>query len=297
MSKVTPILSRGMLLLGGVMILAGLGWGLWTRIRQPPEPTITEAGAVVLAVTAPALDATSTPEPSAPPATTLAEPSQPPAKPTPSPHAEGPTPALLPDWTAGAEQPEPTPTSPRPTALPPRPTPTATPTSLPPAEEPPSRIVAPSIELDARVVPMGWEMVDRNGAMQAEWVVPKNAAGWHMNSALPGHGENVVLSGHHNIAGKVFRYVVDLEPGAEITLYVDDTPYVYTVTEKYILKEAGMPLQVRQKNAQWILPSGDERLTLVTCWPYEWPGNSHRVIVVARPPSYSADVGLEGQVR
>jgi sortase A len=129
-------------------------------------------------------------------------------------------------------------------------------------------------------------MVDQDGAMVSEWIVPEKAAGWHLNSALPGHNENVVLSGHHNIAGKVFRYVVDLEPGDEITLYVDDVPYVYNVAEKYILKESGMPLRVRQKNAQWIMPTGDERLTIVTCWPYEWPGNSHRVIVVARPPSY-----------
>jgi sortase A len=140
---------------------------------------------------------------------------------------------------------------------------------------------------------MGWEMVDHDGTLRSAWVVPENAAGWHMNSALPGHGENVVLSGHHNIAGKVFRYVVDLKPGDPITLYVDDTPYLYTVTEKYILKETGMPLRVRQKNAQWILPSGDERLTLVTCWPYEWPGNSHRVIVVARPPNDTVTIDEE----
>jgi sortase A len=133
---------------------------------------------------------------------------------------------------------------------------------------------------------MGWDLVTKNGTMDAKWVVPSGAAGWHMNSALPGHGENVVLSGHHNIEGKVFRHVIDLEPGDEITIYADDMPYVYTVTEKYILKEAGMPLRVRQKNAQWIKPTGDERLTLVTCWPYEWPGNSHRVVVVARTPDW-----------
>jgi sortase A len=150
--------------------------------------------------------------------------------------------------------------------------------------------LAPAIKLDAPVVEMGWDLVDRNGAMVSEWVVPEKAAGWHLNSALPGHGENVVLSGHHNIAGKVFRYVVDMEPGDEVTLYVDETPYVYYVSEKYILKESGMPLRVRQKNAQWIMPTGDERLTLVTCWPYEWPGNSHRVIVVARPSSYFMEI-------
>jgi sortase A len=148
--------------------------------------------------------------------------------------------------------------------------------------------VAPSIKLDAKVIPMGWEMVDQKGTLVPEWVVPKKAAGWHINSALPGSQENIVVSGHHNIEGKVFRYVVDLAMGDEITLYADDRPYVYTVTEKYILKETGMPLRVRKQNAQWIMPTGDERLTLVTCWPYEYPGNSHRVIVVARPEDYVA---------
>ena len=279
MDKLGPALSRGMLIVGAILILAGLGWGIWTRVNQPPDPVLTDAGAVVLAVTAP-LPATRTLTP------------PPTLSPTPEPTPAGSvTPDLLPDWSATPE--EPAPTEPPATRRPPTPTPTPTPTSPPPAEEPPTRIVAPSIELDARVVPMGWEIVDHDGAMVSEWVVPEKAAGWHLNSALPGHEENVVLSGHHNIKGKVFRYVVDLEPGDEITVYAGDTPYTYVVAEKYILKESGMPLRTRKKNAQWIMPSGDERLTLVTCWPYEWPGNSHRVIVVARPPSYFSDLSIE----
>ncbi len=294
MSKLIPALSRGMLILGIVLILAGLGWGIWNRVSQPPEPTITEAGAVVLAVTAPALAQVSSPTATDLPATPTPEPS---TTPTRRPHTGGPTPALLPDWTITPEAPTPTPTRLPATPLPPTPTltPTPTPTSPPPAEQAPTRIVAPAIDLDASVVEMGWEMIDQDGALVSEWIVPEKAAGWHLNSSLPGHNENVVLSGHHNIAGKVFRYVVDLDPGDEITLYVNETPYVYLVTEKYILKESGMPLRVRQKNAQWIMPSGDERLTLVTCWPYEWPGNSHRVIVVARPPSYFGSLAEEAK--
>ena len=282
MEKLRPALSRGMLIVGALLILAGLGWGLWTRLNQPPDPVETDAGAVVLAVTAP-LPATRTLTPTPSPSPSP-EPTQPPP-------ANDATPDLLPDWSATLEPPKPT--APPPTRRPPPSTPIPTPTNPPPAEAPPTRVVAPAIELDARVVPMGWEMVDTDGAMVAEWIVPKKAAGWHLNSALPGHEENVVLSGHHNIEGKVFRYVVDLDPGDEITLYADDTAYTYLVAEKYILKEAGMPLSTRKKNAQWIMPSGDERLTLVTCWPYEWPGNSHRVIVVARPPSYFADLSFE----
>ncbi len=293
MSKLVPALSRAMLILGGLMILAGLGWGVWVRVNAPPDPTITDEGAVVLAVTAPAspFTATPTPSPTLPPTDTPA----PDPSPTKPPRAKGPTPELLPDWTAIPDEADPTPTEPPATSSPPTPTPrpTATPTPLPQAQEPPTRVVAQAIELDTQVVPMGWELVEHDGAMISEWIVPAKAAGWHMNSALPGHQDNVVLSGHHNIEGKVFRYVEDLKPGDEVNLYVGDTEYTYWVTEKYILKEEGMPLRVRQKNAQWIMPTGDERLTLVTCWPYEWPGNSHRVIVVARPSGYFETLGTE----
>lgn len=279
MNRLVPALSKGMLILGGMLILAGLGWGIWVRVDKPPEPTITEAGAVVFAVTAP-LRPTEPPPTSTP---TTSPTSSPP--PTIPPSAKGPTPDLLPEWTVTPE--------PSPTNLPPTDTPTPTPTPLPRAKKPPTRIVAPAIDLDAPVVPMGWELIDHDGTFVSEWVVPSKAAGWHMNSAFPGNKENVVLSGHHNIEGKVFRYVVDLNPGDEITLYVDDLAYPYVVTEKYILKEVGVSLRVRKRNAQWIMPSGDERLTLVTCWPYEWPGNSHRVIVVARPPSYMSNLAIE----
>ncbi|MFC2036674.1 sortase domain-bontaining protein [Chloroflexota bacterium] len=280
MNRLLPLLSKGFLILGGLLILAGVGWGIWTRINAPEPPVITDAGAVVFAMTAP-LEPTTVPtetaSPTAPPTAT--------PEPTSSPAAKGPTPDLLPEWTV--TQPPQEPTESPSTPVPATSTPEPTPTSFPKAENPPTRIIAPAIEMDVKVLPMGWEVVDRKGTFISEWVVPEKAAGWHMNSALPGHEENVVLSGHHNIEGKVFRHVVDLTMGDEITLYVDDTPYTYTVSEKYILKEAGMPLRVRRKNAQWIMPTGDERLTLVTCWPYEWPGNTHRVIVVARPQGYA----------
>lgn len=273
------MVSRGLLILGGLLIVAGLGWALWLRLDAPPPPVISDAGAVVLAMTAPSLPIGTSQAPTPRPVTAM--PSSPAAV-APLPSVRGPTPDLLPDWTMVPEAIEPTAD---PTITVPTP-PAPTPARPPAAEGPPTRIVAAAIKLDAKVVPMSWQMVDRKGRMFSEWKVPKNAAGWHVNSGLPGHGENIVLSGHHNIEGKVFRYVVNLKPGDEVTLYAGGRPYVYIVTEKYILKEAGMPLKVRQTNAQWIMPTGDERLTLVTCWPYAWPGNTHRVIVVARPPDY-----------
>jgi sortase (surface protein transpeptidase) len=53
------------------------------------------------------------------------------------------------------------------------------------------------------------------------------------------------------------------------------------VIDRFILPERGVSDEQRRQNAQWIMPTNVERLTLVTCWPYT--GNSHRVIVVAEP--------------
>jgi LPXTG-site transpeptidase (sortase) family protein len=161
----------------------------------------------------------------------------------------------------------------------PPPSPTATP--IPPAVDPPTRIVASAINLDARVVPVGWKEIEQDGHKVSVWEVAEYAAGWHKNSALPGQQGNVVLSGHHNIKGEVFRYVVDLKPGDAITLYADERPYTYTVVSRFVLKDKGEPAAVREQNARWIGPFPDKRLTLVTCWPYT--SNTHRVIVVAKP--------------
>lgn len=175
--------------------------------------------------------------------------------------------------------------TPRPSAQEPDATPhvaTPTPNPFPPAASVPTRVIAPAIALDAPVVEMGWETKqDAAGNPYSEWLVPDNAAGWHKNAALPGHGSNVVLSAHHNVAGEVFRYIVDLEPGNEVELEADGVRYRYIVEEKYIVKEKGESLEVRQENNRLIEPSEDERLTLVSCWPYET--NTHRVIVIARP--------------
>jgi sortase A len=144
-----------------------------------------------------------------------------------------------------------------------------------------TRIVAESIELDSEVIKVGWQTVIQNGVQANVWAVADYAAGWHENSTLPGQGGNVVLSGHHNINGEVFRYIVDLEPGAIITLYDGDEAYNYAVEDKFIVKDKDEPEAVRRENAKWIGPFNEERLTLVTCWPYT--NNTHRVIVIAKP--------------
>jgi LPXTG-site transpeptidase (sortase) family protein len=89
------------------------------------------------------------------------------------------------------------------------------------------------------------------------------------------------MAGHHNVYGEDFRDLVNVEVGDTVVAYAGDRKYEYEITFKTIVKEKGEPAEVRRRNAQWIAPTDDERLTFVTCWPYT--NNTHRVIVVAEP--------------
>jgi sortase A len=124
--------------------------------------------------------------------------------------------------------------------------------------------------------------VEEKGKSVFVWETADYAAGFHLGSAYPGNVGNTVLSGHHNIKGEVFRYLVSLEPGDEVYLYVGEVEYPYVVVEKFVIPEKYASLEQRRENAKWIGYFPDERLTLVTCWPYI--SNTHRVIVIAKPP-------------
>jgi sortase A len=182
---------------------------------------------------------------------------------------------------------QPTPVSP--CELPPYLTPTpevatATPSPIPEAPAPagpPTRLVIPSISVDVPVVPVGWHEELVNGVRLMVWDVADYAAGWHKTSGVPGGGTNIVISGHHNIRGSVFRDLATLQGGDVVILYAGEKAFKYVVNAVFIFPEKGMPLEVRQENARWIAPTEREQLTLVTCWPHD--NNTHRVIVVAYP--------------
>jgi sortase A len=145
----------------------------------------------------------------------------------------------------------------------------------------PSRLVIPSVNIDQPIVTVGWEIVDQAGQQYSIWQVADNAVGWNKTSATLGQPGNTVLTGHHNVKGEVFRDLVNVEVGDKVTVYSGDQAFEYEIAMKTIVKEKGEPMEVRQRNAQWIAPTSDERLTMVTCWPYT--NNTHRVIVVAKP--------------
>ena len=145
-----------------------------------------------------------------------------------------------------------------------------------------TRLMVPSIQLETPIVALGWHPArNETGQIFSEWDVADNAAGWHKNSALPGQGGNVVLSGHNNIRGAVFRELDRLKKGDEAIVWYGNRKYTYIVERVMIVPEKYASPEQRAENAAWIGPFRDDRLTLVSCWPRD--DNSHRIIVVAHP--------------
>ena len=146
----------------------------------------------------------------------------------------------------------------------------------------PTRLVLPSIKLDTGVTELGWSTSkNKAGQVFSEWDVAAYAAGWHKNSGKPNMGGNVVLSAHNNILGAVFRELDQLKRGDTAVLYVGDKAFTYSIDKVMIVPERDASPEQQLENGQWIQPTGDERLTLVSCWPRD--DNSHRIIVVAHP--------------
>ena len=109
------------------------------------------------------------------------------------------------------------------------------------------RIRIPAIGVDAPVVEGdGWEQL-------------KKGVGHHPGSANPGQRGNLVLSGHDDVYGEVFRYLDRLKPGDEIIVYTADKAYTYIVTETHI---------VEPTDVQWLAPTSQPTITLISCYPY-----------------------------
>ena len=146
----------------------------------------------------------------------------------------------------------------------------------------PEFISIPAIQVRAPIVPVAHTEIEYKRQIFQQWQAPNAyAAGWHNTSAPLGVPGNTVLNGHHNAFEEVFRDLLEVEEGDIIQLTSGDRLFTYQVGLKLVLNERFKPVDVRLANAQWILPSQDERLTLITCWPYE--SNTHRVILVALP--------------
>jgi sortase A len=174
--------------------------------------------------------------------------------------------------------PTPAPTAPGTDAATAAPAPTATPRPKMPL---PTHIAIPAIKVDSDIVEVGISPTTVDGQPAMIWDVAPYAVGHNFSSASPGEGENVVLTGHDDWEGEVFKNLYKLKKGDDIEVQAGDRQISYHVDDILLLPEVGQPLEKRVQNAAFIGTTGDERLTLVTCWPYAV--DDHRLIVIARP--------------
>ena len=147
------------------------------------------------------------------------------------------------------------------------------------------RVILPTITVDAKVIEVGWDILEQDGLRVAVWQVAEFAVGQHKGSANPGEGSNIVLSGHVGGFGQVFRDLFYLRVGDPVILYSQGQRYLYTVSERLIVQEQGISTEQQVENAQLIAPTEDEQVTMVTCWPAYGPEKfSQRVVIRALPP-------------
>jgi LPXTG-site transpeptidase (sortase) family protein len=146
----------------------------------------------------------------------------------------------------------------------------------------PDRLTIPAIQLDVSIQAAEFEELEIQGVTYRQWLAPDSrTVGWQSTSAPLGDHGNTVLIGHHNIDGEVFRDLERLQVGDLISVYSNQRMFEYRVKLKLILPEKFESVETRLENARWIQATQDDRLTLVTCWPYET--NTHRLILVAEP--------------
>ncbi len=111
-----------------------------------------------------------------------------------------------------------------------------------------------------------WPVVQGDG-----WEQLKKGVAQHIGSANPGQNGNVVLSGHDDVFGEVFRDLDKLQPGDQVILYTMQQQFIYLVTETRIVE----PSQVEVMN-----PTSDPTVTLISCYPYMV--DNKRIVVFAK---------------
>jgi LPXTG-site transpeptidase (sortase) family protein len=147
---------------------------------------------------------------------------------------------------------------------------------------PPVRLAISSVNIDSKVVPVGWDMIPRpGGGAQAEWQVADYAVGHHQGSANPGQPGNVVLSGHVDYKGEVFRNLHLVNKGDQVVVYTERGQYLYVVDHAVIVQEDGASEEQKRANARYMDPTADPTLTMITCFPYGI--DDKRLIVIAKP--------------
>ncbi len=164
------------------------------------------------------------------------------------------------------------------------------------AENEPStitRIQIPAIKVDRKVVAMGWTVQVQDGQEVQVWDVDPYRAGHHQGTSNPGHGGNIVLSGHSGGRQYPFNDIFYLKQGDLIHLTSNGQVTDYRVADHILVDEVGQPLEKRLENARYIEPTDEEMITMVACWPLTGPNKfNQRIIIRAKPAHASAGATL-----
>jgi sortase A len=134
--------------------------------------------------------------------------------------------------------------------------------SLPPpmpGPQSPTRIVIPKLSVD-------WPIVEGD-----TWEELKSGVGHHVGSANPGERGNLVLSGHDDVFGEVFKDLDQLENGDQVQIFAGGHTFRYEVRAKRVVSPSELS----------VLDSTREPIvTLITCTPYRV--DSMRLVVIAQ---------------
>lgn len=128
-----------------------------------------------------------------------------------------------------------------------------------PSPDSPSRIAIPAIAVDSPVVPGD------------DWEALKKGVGHRIGTPNPGQRGNMIMSGHNDVYGEVFRDLDKLEVGQEIFVYAGSRKFRYVIQARRIV----VPTDLSALN-----PSRESILTLITCWPYRV--DNFRLIIIAQ---------------
>ena len=140
----------------------------------------------------------------------------------------------------------------------------------------------PSIGVHKTIEAVGWRQVMQpNGNLISEWEVAQDVVGWHVNSALPNTGGNIVLAGHNSIYGAVFQDLHKLIRGDVATVQYNGIFHRYRIDEVEIMNYQNASAAEQDAVFQHIQPSMTDKLTLISCFPDF--STSHRVVVKASP--------------
>jgi len=117
-----------------------------------------------------------------------------------------------------------------------------------PGPEQAIRIQVPAIAVDSKIV------------QGDDWESLKMGVGQHIPSANPGEKGNVVLSAHDDIYGEIFRNLDRLKPGDQVIVFTNQRSYTYVVMSN--------PLVVEPSQVEFLSPTTDPIVTLISCYPY-----------------------------